>query len=85
MRLWSGRYRRDCYRRGLRAGVSSYCPRFASISDPDKRAFWAYTFQALARAEAGLEPTTDVQHTEPEVAMVDTVTKRMIHRKGCCN
>ncbi len=45
------------------------------MSDPDKRAFWAYTFQALAGAEAGFKPTTDVRHTEPEVAKVDTLTK----------
>jgi hypothetical protein len=63
-------------------GVRSYCPRFASMSDPDKRAFWAYTFQALAGAEAGLKPTTDVRHTEPEMAQVDTVTKRMIRQQG---
>src|ERR1700679_709538 len=25
--------------------VRSYCPRFGVISDADKRAFWAYTFQ----------------------------------------
>ena len=49
-------------------GVRSFCPRFAVMSDADKRAFWAYTFQALAGAEAGLKPTTDVRHTEPEVA-----------------
>src|ERR1700733_6333809 len=36
--------------------VRSYCPRFATLSDGDKRAFWAYTFQALAGAEAGLKP-----------------------------
>jgi Eukaryotic-type carbonic anhydrase len=63
-------------------GVRSYCPRFASMSDPDKRVFWAYTFQALAGAEAGLKPTTDVRHTEPEVAKVDTVTKRIVHQQG---
>jgi Eukaryotic-type carbonic anhydrase len=63
-------------------GVRIYCPRFASMSDPDKRAFWAYTLQALAGAEAGLKPTTDVRHTEPEVAKVDTVTKRMVHQQG---
>src|SRR3984885_3215076 len=63
-------------------GVRTFCPRFASLSDPDKRAFWAYTFQALAGAEAGLKPTTDVRHTEPEVAKEDTVTKRMIRSEG---
>jgi hypothetical protein len=62
--------------------VRSYCPRFSAMSDADKRAFWAYTFQALAGAEAGLEPTTDVRHTEPEVAVHDTVTKRMVRSEG---
>jgi hypothetical protein len=62
--------------------VRSYCPRFASMSEADKRAFWAYTFQALAGAEAGLKPTTNVRHTEPEVAVRDTVTKRTVHQEG---
>jgi hypothetical protein len=62
--------------------VRSYCPRFASLSEADKRAFWAYTFQALAGAEAGLKPTTNVKHTEPEVAVIDTVTKRTVHQEG---
>jgi hypothetical protein len=63
-------------------GVRMFCPRFASMSDADKRAFWAYTFQALAGAEAGLKPTTDVRHTEPEVAVVDGVTRRMVRSEG---
>lgn len=62
--------------------VRSYCPRFASMSEADKRAFWAYTFQALAGAEAGLTPTTDVRHTEPEVAVQDTVTRRLVRSEG---
>src|SRR6201992_4231151 len=62
--------------------VRSYCPRFASLSEVDKRAFWAYTFQALAGAEAGLKPTSDVRHTEPEVAVEDTVTKRTVRQEG---
>jgi hypothetical protein len=62
--------------------VRSYCPRFSSMSEADKRAFWAYTFQALAGAEAGLTPTTDVRHTEPEVAVQDTVTRRMVRSEG---
>src|ERR1700684_11961 len=37
-------------------GVRTFCPRFAVMSDGDKRALWAYTFQALAGAEAGLKP-----------------------------
>ncbi|HEY1902941.1 MAG TPA: hypothetical protein VGG56_10940 [Terracidiphilus sp.] len=62
--------------------VRPFCPRFASLSEVDKRAFWAYFFQALAGAEAGLVPTTDVRHTEPEVAVKDTVTKRMVRSEG---
>jgi hypothetical protein len=52
------------------------------MSDADKRAFWAYTFQAIAAAEAGLKPTTNVRHTEPEVAVEDTVTKRVVRQEG---
>ena len=63
-------------------GGRSYCPRFNSMSEADKRAFWAYTFQALAGAEAGLKPTSDVRHTEPEVAVEDTVTKRTVRQEG---
>jgi hypothetical protein len=63
-------------------GVRSYCPRFNSMSEADKRAFWAYTFQALAGAEAGLKPTSDVRHPEPEVAVEDTVTKRTVRQEG---
>ncbi len=63
-------------------GVRTFCPRFASLSEADKRAFWAYTFQALAGAEAGLKPTTNVRHTEPEVAVQDSVTKRTVRQEG---
>jgi hypothetical protein len=62
--------------------VRSYCPRFGAIGDTDKRAFWAYTFQAIAAAEASLKPTTDVRHTEPEVAVKDSVSKRTVHQEG---
>src|SRR5271154_4059432 len=62
--------------------VRGFCPRFAMISEADKRAFWAYFFQALAGAEAGLKPTTTVRHTEPEVAKVDTVTRKMVRSQG---
>jgi len=62
--------------------VRSYCPRFAEEDNVDKRAFWAYLFQALAGAEAGLNPTSDVHHTEPEVNKIDKVTKRPIHQEG---
>jgi hypothetical protein len=62
--------------------VKQLCPRFKSMSEVDRRAFWAYFFQALAGAEAGLVPTTNVRHTEPEVAVEDTVTKRMVRSEG---
>jgi hypothetical protein len=67
---------------GVARGVRSYCPRFNSLSEADKRAFWAYTFQALAAAEAGLKPTADVRHTDPEVAVEDTVAKRTVRQEG---
>jgi hypothetical protein len=62
--------------------VRPFCPRFSSMSDADKRAYWAYFFQALAGAEAGLVPTTDVRHTQPEVAVTDAVTKRRVRSEG---
>lgn len=62
--------------------VKPFCPRFKHMSEADKRAFWAYFFQALAGAEAGLRPTADVRHTEPQVAVVDTVTRHMVRAEG---
>jgi hypothetical protein len=62
--------------------VAQFCPRFGSMSEPDRRAFWAYFFQALAGAEAGLNATADVQHTEPQVAVVDGVSHRMVRASG---
>lgn len=62
--------------------VRPFCPRFGLLSKGDKRAFWAYFFQALAGAEAGLRPTTNVRHTEPEVAVKDDVTRRMVRSQG---
>src|ERR1700732_3954639 len=50
-------------------GVRQFCPRFYEMGETDKRAFWAYFFQALAGAEAGLNPNTSVRHTEPEVGL----------------
>ena len=66
----------------MERAVKPFCPRFNRLSEVDRRAYWAYFFQALAGAEAGLEPTTDVRHTEPEVAVKDTVTKRMVRSEG---
>src|SRR5215472_14249011 len=54
--------------------VERFCPRFYDMNETDKRAFWAYFFQALAGAEAGLNPTTRAHHTEPEVSDPDSVT-----------
>ncbi|MGB6727502.1 MAG: hypothetical protein WBE74_16540 [Terracidiphilus sp.] len=62
--------------------VKPLCPRFRYLSDADRRAFWAYFFQALAGAEAGLKPTTNVRHREPEVAVIDTVTHRTVRQEG---
>lgn len=62
--------------------VRRFCPRFYELGEADKRAFWAYLFQALAGAEAGLDPTTRVRHTDPEVAVVDKVSKRMVRSEG---
>jgi hypothetical protein len=62
--------------------VKPFCPRFLAMSEVDKRAFWAYFFQALAAVEAGLTPTEDVRHTEPQVAVKDRVTKRMVRSEG---
>jgi hypothetical protein len=62
--------------------VKRFCPQFPEMSEADRKVFWAYVFQALAGAEAGLEPTTDVRHTEPEVAVKDSVTNRMVRSEG---
>jgi len=62
--------------------VKRFCPRFSSMGIPDRRAFWAYFFQALSGAEAGLKATSNVQHTEPQVAVVDGVSHRMVRSEG---
>lgn len=62
--------------------VRPFCPRFSSLRESDKRAFWAYFFQALAGAEAGLKPTANVRHLEPAVAVLDTVTHRIVRQEG---
>jgi hypothetical protein len=67
---------------GLERQVKSLCPRFRYLSDIDRRAFWAYFFQALAGAEAGLKPTISVRHRQPEVAVADTVTHRIVRQEG---
>ncbi len=62
--------------------VRKFCPRFYTMSETDKRVFWAYFFQALAGTEAGLNPTSRVRHTEPEVAVIDHVTHRAVRSEG---
>jgi hypothetical protein len=62
--------------------VKPFCPRFNALGEPDKRAFWAYFFQALAGAEAGLVPTRNVRHMDPVLQVRDDVTHRMIRQEG---
>ena len=62
--------------------VKPFCPRFKSMGEMDRRGFWVYFFQALAASEAALVPTSNVRHTEPEVAVKDTVTKRVVRSEG---
>ena len=59
--------------------VKPFCPGFNRLSDADKRVFWAYFFQALAGAEAGLVPTANVRHMDPELQVRDDVTQS--HKK----
>jgi hypothetical protein len=54
--------------------VRPFCPQFSAIGEADKRAFWAYFFQALAGAEGGLKPTSHVLHSQPEMEVKDEVT-----------
>lgn len=62
--------------------VRSYCPHFAQEPEADKRAFWAYVFQALAGAEAGFNPKADVDHTLAAVAKKDAVSGRSTRQEG---
>ncbi len=62
--------------------VRRFCPRFYDMGETDKRAFWAYFFQALAGAEAGLNPKNRAHHTEPEVASRDQVSGMSGHTEG---
>jgi hypothetical protein len=62
--------------------VKRFCPRFYEMEEVDKRAFWAYFFQALAGAEAGLKPTRQVRHAQPEMAVKDGVSGRMGRTSG---
>jgi hypothetical protein len=67
---------------GMAKSVHPFCPRFGGLSQADKRAFWAYLFQALAGAEAGLRPTADVKHLDSTVAVRDKVSGRTARQQG---
>ena len=62
--------------------VRKFCPNFYGMSEVDKRAFWAYFFQALAGAEACLEPTSRVKHSERVVSRIDPVTGKIVRSEG---
>jgi hypothetical protein len=62
--------------------VRPFCPRFNRIGNADKRAFWAYFFQALAGAEAGLKPTAHVLHDQPAMEVKDEVTGAQVRTEG---
>ena len=62
--------------------VRRYCPAFYQMNEADKRAWWAYLFQAMAAAEAGLNATTNVRHTDPAVAVRDNITHQTVHQQG---
>jgi hypothetical protein len=62
--------------------VRVYCPRFTQETEAQRREFWAYIFQGIAAAEAGLNPTSDVHHLQAAVNVVDPVTKRPARQEG---
>jgi len=66
----------------LGGAVRDLCPRFGTMTLANRRAFWAYFFQALAGAEAGLVPTANVRHMDPELQVRDDVTHRMVRQEG---
>jgi hypothetical protein len=53
--------------------VRQFCPRFPTMHEADKRAFWAYFFQALAGAEGGLKTNAVAHHSQPEMQVRDSV------------
>ena len=62
--------------------VRQFCPRFYVMSNAQKRTFWAYFFQALAGAEAGLNPNATVRHTEPKLAQEEHVPVTKVRTEG---
>ena len=75
------RCRPKCFLAGYRGG-RRFCPRFYEMGETDKRAFWAYFFQALAGAEAGLNPNTSVRHTEPDITKRDEIRGTAVRTEG---
>jgi hypothetical protein len=47
---------RDLLSPKVAKAVKQFCPRFNAMGEPDKRAYWAYFFQALPGTEEGLTP-----------------------------
>ena len=62
--------------------VRRFCPRFYEMGETDKRTFWAYFFQALAGAEAGLNPNTNVRQGKRAGAKDDQVSGRAMRSQG---
>lgn len=62
--------------------VRQFCPRFYVMTNAQKRTFWAYFFQALAGAEAGLNPNATVRHTEPKLAREEHVPVTKVRTEG---
>jgi hypothetical protein len=62
--------------------VRRFCPRFYEMGETDKRTFWAYFFQALAGAEAGLNPNTNVRQADRAGAKPDEVSGKAMHSQG---
>jgi hypothetical protein len=52
------------------------------MSETDKRTFWAYFFQALAGAEAGLNPNTNISQRERKGAKHDEVSGIAMRSQG---
>lgn len=62
--------------------VRDFCPRFYVMTNAQKRTFWAYFFQALAGAEAGLNPNATARHTEPKLAQQEHVPVTKVRTEG---
>ncbi|MHB8303987.1 MAG: hypothetical protein ACYDC6_14335 [Acidobacteriaceae bacterium] len=61
--------------------VRRFCPRFYRMSAANKREFWAYFFQALAGAEAGLNAKSNVLHSDADMG-IDRVTGLRVRSEG---